>query len=124
VQAFSSAPRPMVAMLATVVAALTLQVVLFSPSIVGLIFPALIGAVSLSALFGSFRAARSLKWLLYALSALPVLMVLAGNVSASGITRGVVVGALTFATARYLGTSKAVAAFYGQSPEPPTLQAN
>lgn len=108
----------MVVMLGVVVAVLTLQVVLFSPSLAGLVFPALVAAISLSALFGSVRAARGLKWLLYVLSFVPVLMVLAGHMSAFGIVRGLVVGAFTFTVARYLGTSKAVSAFYAQSPAP------
>jgi uncharacterized membrane protein required for colicin V production len=51
-------------------------------------------------------------------------MVLTGHMFVFGIIRGLVVSVLTFTVARYLGTSKAVAAFYAQSPAPASVGAN
>jgi hypothetical protein len=120
-QAFASAPRTMVVLLAIVVVVLTVQVILFSPLLAGLLWPALIAGLSLSALFGSDRAARILKWVLYVLGAGSVLMIVLTRMSIFDITRTLFVGVLLFAVARYLGKSRAVASFYDSNSSPPTI---
>jgi hypothetical protein len=117
-RAFASAPRTLAALLGAVVAVLIVQVLLFSPSLVGLLWPALVAALSLSALFGSRRAAVALKYLLYFMSVASLLLVVSGPMSAFSVGRTLVVGVFLFAVGRYLGRSSAVAQFYASKTTP------
>ena len=112
-QPFASAPRLLVVLLALLVAVLAAQALLFSPiPLLGLLWPALIAALSLSALFGSKRAASVLKYILYALSAVPILFVLTGPMSSGALARSLAVAAFTLFVALYLARSKEVAHFF------------
>jgi hypothetical protein len=111
-QPFASAPRLLVILLALLVAVLAAQALLFSSRpLLGLLWPALIGAISLSVLFGSRRAASVLKYILYFLSALPLLFAITGPMSAGALARSFGVAAFTLFVGLYLARSKEVVRF-------------
>jgi hypothetical protein len=110
------APRLLVALLALLVAVLAIQVLLFSPRpLVGLLWPALIACLSITAVLGSARGAAILKYLLYVMSAVPFLLLLLGPVSAASLVRTTLVSAFTLAVALYMARNKEVARFYAAS---------
>jgi hypothetical protein len=112
-QRFASVPKPFLGLLALTVSVLFVHVLLFSWSLIGLLWPALVTSLSLSALYGSKRAAMALKYVLYFLSVSTVLIVVAGRSSSEwDVVRLLGVGVLLFVTARYIGRSRAVAQFY------------
>ena len=116
-QPFASAPRLLVVLLALLVAVLAAQAILFSSRpLLGLLWPALIAAISLSVLFGSRRAASVLKYILYVLSALPILFGVTGSMSGGALARAVGVAAFTLLVALYLARSKQVANFLAATP--------
>jgi hypothetical protein len=121
-QAFASAPRTLVSVLGAVVVILTLQALFFIASPAGLLWPALVAALSLSALFGSRRAAVALKYLLYLMGAAGILSVLVQAMTPAGIVRTLVVAVLLIGVARYLGRSKSVATFYAPKISATNLQ--
>jgi len=105
-------PRLFVLLLALVVCVLTLQVLLFSSNpIAGLLWPALVAAISLSAAFGSRRSASILQYLYFVMAALPLLFLLVGS-SASALARMVFVSAFLIACGLYIARSRSLAEFY------------
>jgi len=115
-QPFASAPRTLVALLSAAVVLLLLHALLFSPSLLGLLWPALVTALSLSALFGSKRALASLKYLFYFIGIVSLLALLFGPLSILAGLQAVLVAAMLIATARYIAKSKEVAHFYASQP--------
>jgi hypothetical protein len=95
---------------------LTIQAVFFIQSIAALLWAVVVAALSVSALFGSRRAATGLKYLLYFMAAAFVFVGLVGTAPLDATVRSLAVAALLLVVARYLGKSSAVAAFYGQRP--------
>jgi len=100
-----------------------LQVLLFSPNpLFGLLWPSLLAALSLSALFGSRRAATTLKFVFYVMAVASLLLLVVKASSLLVVARTVVFAVLLLVTARYLASSKGVAQFYAaRSPAPPSV---
>ena len=110
---FVGAPRALVVLLSTVVAALLLQATFFwKERSLGVSFSLLVAVFSCSALFGSRKAATFLRFLFCVVATLTLVVnhgttrIDLNTARVTGIT------SLLFGTAIYMSVSQAVAAFY------------
>jgi uncharacterized membrane protein YfbV (UPF0208 family) len=110
----------LVLLLGVLVVVLIARSLLFAQNqVIGLLWPALIACLSLSALFGSKRIATVLKYLLYFMSASTILIVLSQPMSTGALAVSLAIATLTLSVALYLARSKAVAQFYASETQPP-----
>jgi hypothetical protein len=117
---FKEAPRPLVTLLALVIAS---KVVLIAASngalFPSLLWPLLFAALSLSALFGKQSAAKALGYVFYIVGVLSLLSPLVVAQSIFATVTAVAWGTLVIGTARYMFKSQAVKAFYSPGASTP-----
>jgi len=109
---FSNAPRPLVAILTTIVAIHIFSAVFFVHSAASLLWPMLLASLSLSALFGSKKAATALKYLFFFVCAASIVMLLTGPWTTFGVARNITMALIYFGAGRYLSKSADVSEFY------------
>lgn len=114
-QSFASAPRTLCTLLALLVAAMAFQAIAFSSNpVAALLWPALVAALSLSALLGSRKAATGLKYFTYVTTALLLWNLLRWPGLSPSVISNLVVAALSLLTGLYLSRSGTVARFYSK----------
>jgi hypothetical protein len=108
------APRPFVSLLSLVVTSkLVFLLESKAPLFPAVLWPALLAALSLNALFGKQTAAKTLAYVFLVIGILHLLAPLVGRFqSLGGVATTVLWGALAIGTAIYILKSKAVKAFY------------
>jgi len=111
-QYFPNAPRVLVAVLAFVVFLLILHAAFISWSVIGLLWPMLVAALSLNALFGSKKAATILKYLFIFWGAGLLLIALTKPTTTFQLAWNMGTALFYIGSGRYLSKSAAVSKFY------------
>jgi hypothetical protein len=117
---FKEAPRPLVTLLALVIASKIVLIAASNGSLFpSLLWPMLFAALSLSALFGKQSAAKALGYVFYIVGVLSLLLPLVVAQSMFGTVTSIAWGALAVGTARYMFKSQAVKTFYSPGTSTP-----
>jgi hypothetical protein len=121
-QHFANAPRILVAVLAFIVLLLIFQAVFILQSVIAFLWPMLVAALSLNALFGSKKAAVTLKYLFFFVSAVLLLIPLTGPTTKLQLVWNIGMALVYLGSCRYLSKSAAVSTFYEKQAQPSTIK--
>lgn len=103
----------MVLLLCIALGALSAQTIVFGRSIIAFILPAIIAVLTLSAIFGSYRAAIAIKYLYYVIGTTLLLSLFASRAMPGLLVgRRLVTACVLLAVALYISKSTVIETFY------------